>query len=173
MPSALTRTRWLYRLTVPWIWLPVALVSWKHPGDEYGLFGIANGLPSAFISIWLRPTGEPNNIFPKMIFCSFVAMLLISWVMDRLRVPLWLTVPLWILAGYVLFEMSYGDFESHARAIAKNGSMTAYVSASSNLGLFLACMLGIILTGGYHAARRFFPARNASAESIQAVSTQS
>lgn len=149
-------TRWLYRLTIPWIWLAVALVSWRHPGDEYGLFVIANGLPSALVVVWFGVTGTPDHVFTTMILCSFAAMCLISWVMDRVRVPWWLVISFWLMAAITLFRMAYGSFESHARAIAKNGSLTAYVTASSNLALFLACIAAIVLAGIYWLAARYW-----------------
>lgn len=151
-----------YRKTIPWIWLTTALISWRHPGDEYELFGVANGLPSAWVSLWFKGTGSPNDIIPTLVLCSLGSMLLISWGMDWLRVPSRLVMLLWAVAGVVLFWMLYGSYESHARAIAKNGSLTAYVSASSNLGLFLACVVAIVLTAGYHMVRRFVPVRSAS-----------
>ncbi len=153
---------WWYRLTIPWFWLVVALISWRYPGDEYAMFGVANGLPSAWISVWIGVSGEPDDVIPIMIACSLLSMVLVSWAMDRLRVPWWLVIPGWTVAAVVLFRLAYGSFESHARAIAKNGSLTAYVSASSNLGLFLACAGAIVLVGGYRAGRRLFTARSAS-----------
>lgn len=158
-----SRSRWFYRFTIPWIWLAVALVSWRYPGDEYAMFGVANGLPSAWISVWLGISGEPDDVIPIMIACSLFSMVLISWAMDRLRLPWWLVIPGWMIAAIVLFQMAYGSFESHARAIAKNGSLTAYVSASSNLGLFLACVAAIVLMGCYRAASWSLRARSASA----------
>lgn len=153
---------WWYRLTVPWFWLIVALISWRHPGDEYALFGVANGLPSAWISVWFGMSGEPDHVIPVMMTCSLISVLVVAWVMDRLRVPTWLILVLWLAGSVVLFQMAYGSYESHARAIAKNGSLTAYVAASSNLGLFLACVGAIVVVGSYRAGRRLFTARSAS-----------
>ncbi len=154
--------RWLYRLAIPCIWLPVALISWRYPGDEYGLFVIANGLPGAWLSIWMNFQGSPNDIFPVMLAISLGSVFLIAWLMDWLRLPVWLVLSFYAIAAAVLFWTAYGSYESHARAISKNGSLTAYVSASSNLGLFLACMTAIIFTVGYHAVRRFFSVRSTS-----------
>jgi len=162
------RDRWQYRLTIPWVWLIVAIISWRFPGDEYGLFGVANGLPSAWISLWLGFNGGPNDIIPIMVASSFTSMLLISWAMDGLRVPRWLVLSLWLIGTVVLFQIAFGQFESYARAIAKNGSLTAYVTASSNLSLFLTCVCGILLTGCYRVARCLFPARSVNDGCVKA-----
>lgn len=151
--STSPRPGWWYRLTIPWFWLIVALLSWKHPGDEYGLFVIANGLPGAWFSLWFPVTGSPNEIFPVMLAISGVSMFLLCWAMDRLRVPWWPVLTLWLIGAKILFDMSYGHYESHARAIAKNGSMTAYVTASSNLSLCLTCLACIVIIGLYRAAQ--------------------
>ncbi len=153
------RRSWLYRLTIPWLWLAVALVSWRYPGDEYGLFVIANGLPGAWLSLWLHFSGSPDDIFPTVLAVSGGSVFVVAWVMDRLRVPSWLLLTLWLTGAIVLFKMAYDPFESHARAMAKNGSLTAYVSAASNLGLFLACIGAVMLTGGYRIAIRSLAAR--------------
>lgn len=146
MSATARRVRWWYRLTVPWFWLIVAIISWRHPGDEYGMFVVANGLPSALISILvLGDGGSMFNVFATMLTCSCVAMLLLSWAMDRLRVWAAVFLPLYLLGTVFLVYWALSDYESYHRAIMKNGSLTAYVSAGSNLALFLTAVVCILV----------------------------
>jgi hypothetical protein len=137
---------WWYRLAVPWFWLVVAIVSWRHPGDEYGMFVGANGLPSALISIFvLGDGGSLFNVFATMLACSFVTMSLLSWALDRLHVPAGVFLPLYFIGTVLLVRWALSDFDSYARAIGKNGSLTAYVSAASNLSLFATSVLCLVI----------------------------
>ena len=74
--------------------------------------------------------------------------------MDRLRVPR----PLWgalFAAGFVLFlGWSLGLHPSLARAISKNGSITAYVAAACSLGLYLSILVSLVVRGIVVFARR-------------------
>lgn len=135
----------MYRLTIPWVWLVTAIISWRHPGDEYGLFGIANGLPSAMVSLWIIPGLGLNPSFALMIACSAISMILLSWILDRLRVPVILLLPLYLSIAAFLVYSALSGYESYQRALSKNGSLTAYVSAASNLGLFLSAVLCILI----------------------------
>jgi len=146
MPTESPRRSWLYRLTIPWIWLITAFISWRNPGDEYGLLVVANGLPSALISVFFfGETGSPQSIFATMITFSLAAMLLISWTLDALRVPLRAMIALYLLGTVFLVYWAISSYESYARAIAKNGSLAAYLSAGSNLSLFLTAVFLIIV----------------------------
>lgn len=153
------RFGWWYRLTVPWFWLVVALVSWRHPGDEYGMFVIANGLPSALISIvCFGDGGSMFNVFATMLACSGVAMFLLSWAMDRLRVSAAVFVPLYLGITIQLVFWALSGYESYHRAIMKNGSLTAYVSAASNLSLLVTGLLCFVIFAVWRLMPRFRPA---------------
>jgi hypothetical protein len=134
----------------------MALVSWRHPGDEYGMFVIANGLPSALVSVlFFGDSGHINYVFAKMIAFSFVSMMLLSWAMDRVRVWPPVFVPLYIVGTWLLVGYALSQYPSYHRAMQKNGSLTAYVSAASNLSLFASCVLCLIVFGAWRLWQRF------------------
>lgn len=158
MPACSPRIAWWYRLTVPWLWLNVALISWRHPGDEYGLFGVANGLPSAWVSLLLGNLRGMNDTFIAMIAFSFVSMALLSWLLDRLRVPLVIFLPLYAAGAFFLVGWALSGYESYDRAMMKNGSLTAYVSAASNFALFATSVLCVVGFAVWRCLRRRKPA---------------
>lgn len=156
MSTATPRSSWWYRLTIPWFWLVVANISWRHPGDEYGMFVGANGLPSALASILLfGDGGSMFRVFATMLACSCAAMFLLSWAMDRLRVWAVVFVPLYMISTVLLVMWALSGYESYHRAMMKNGSLTAYVSAASNLSLFATSVLCIVVFAIWRLIQRW------------------
>lgn len=131
-----------YRLALPAIWLIAALVSWDHPGDEYGLF-FASCLPVAWLALLLE-FGHIREVLPILLSAGLAMMALVGWLMDGLRVRRSLWLPLLVLGAIALVLFGLSEYPSYQRAIARNGSLTAYISAATNLSLYLASTLAIV-----------------------------
>lgn len=138
------RKSWFYRIALPSVWLVAALLSWTHPGDEYGLFMVAC-LPTVWIAEIASLLHYTNlrGVLPIMLATGVIMMSLAGWLMDTLRVWRSLWLPLFVLGTLALVWCGLSEYPSYARAMAKNGSLTAYVSAATNLSLYLSVILSV------------------------------
>jgi hypothetical protein len=132
-----------YRCALPAIWLSATLVSWKYPGDEYLMFVVISGLPG----VWLGPLFGPLRLpdaLPVLLAAGLMTLMLLGWLMDGLRVrrALWLSLLIVGVPALVLYAV-YPDYQ---RAMAKNGSLLAYVSAGTNLSLYVASIVSVGVT---------------------------
>lgn len=151
------RRLWFYRPALPFAWLLVTIVSWNYPGDEYGLF-----LASALPAIWVAPLLSYlhiSEVLWSILPAGFLTMLLLGWALDALRVrrSAWIAAVLAIAIGLVLLGL--WEFPTYQRAIAKNGSLTAYVAAGLSLGLLLATIFGIVVTPVWRGLVRLLRSR--------------
>lgn len=138
---------------LPILWMVASWVSFHHPGDEYGLYVVAN-----FLGSWtamLLPAGDIHDLSVRLsvTLAGGALVALAGWSLDRLRVPLRLWLILWSVLGGLFLYGFIGSFDSVDAALAKNGSWTAYVAASSNLALTFTTML-CLFGGAAVAARR-------------------
>lgn len=142
--NAATSPRRLYRILLPLLWLVAAMTSYQHPGDEYGMF-IVSALPASWI---LAIVSESNiqNILPLVFMAGAVPVALSGWALDRLRVRLLLWLPLFLTITVALVLYSLSGYPTYQRAMAKNGSLTAYISAGSNLALYLSTIVSYLAT---------------------------
>lgn len=138
---------------LPVVFVVVSLVSFEFPGDEYGLWVVGNhaGIPGLLL---LGNSGDIGDIKFRaaMAASGAVVFAAVGFVLDWLRVGrrrfLLLALGWWgILVGAMLLK-----YPSMARAIAKNGSLEAYVFASIAPGIELAALCLIVV----HVARRLF-----------------
>lgn len=147
--SGPTRQRWVpryfYRLMLPICWLLAAWVSWHHPGDEYGLF-IGSALPASWIMPFVS-VSHPRDILPPVFAAAPVTMALGGWSLDRIRVRPLLLASMWACGVIVLVLWALWEYPSYQRAMSKNGSLTAYVSAAANLSLYLSAASSFMVTG--------------------------
>lgn len=130
--------RYHYRIALPLIWVVVTNVSWKHPGDEYGLFFVG-ALPGVWL-MFLFNFGHLPTAFWLTLIGGLPPMFLLGWLLDRVRVPrsAWFTVFGLLSAGLVAWSLA--QFPSYSRAMSKNGSIAAYVAASMNMSLWLSVL---------------------------------
>lgn len=136
------RARWFFRCVLPAIWLGAVLLSWKYPGDEFLLFTLTAGLPGAWITLLLGPI-NPSEGLPILIAAGLATIFLAGWLMDGLRV--WKSIWLFLFTGGAILLVlgMLSDFPTYERAVAKNGSLFAYLAAATNLSLYLASLLCI------------------------------
>jgi hypothetical protein len=142
-----------YCCALPAIWFCTTLVSWEHPGDEYGLFGVG-ALPAA----WAMPFVQFQHlreVLPLLLAAGVLTMLLAGWAMDRMRVSLPLWANAWVLGVILLTCYAVLQYPSYQRAMAKNGSLTAYVSSAINISLYLAALGSFLMTPTFRAIRTF------------------
>lgn len=138
-PSGWTR-RLFFRLALPAVWLPVAYVSSRHPGDEYGLFAVAHFIPIVWAA-FVVAVGDIHRAMPFLLAGGAAFMAALGWVMDRLRVRRRIWAVLVATLAVLLFLWAFWSHPTYERAVAKNGSLTAYLAAAFNLGLTLASLV--------------------------------
>lgn len=156
--------RWFYVWVLPCLWCPVALAGYWHPGDEYGLWAVSciAGTWVLMAIAWLGiGVGDIHALWvPASVLAAGGAVMALAGLgLDRLRVRkrLWALVYV-ILSAKVLAWLVW-SYPSIEKALSKNGSWTAYLSASSNAGLTLAVALCLVGGALYRAlGRRQAPA---------------
>lgn len=138
--------KYFYLYALPLIWMITSIVSYFHPGDEYGLYGI-----SCFAGTWIYfffDTPEVHSfLFPLLLSATgTIVMLVPSLLLYKLKTSkkLWLILYIFFTAA-LLFTM-LSAYPSLKKALSKNGSYTAYIAASLNLGLYYSITLSIIIT---------------------------
>jgi hypothetical protein len=149
-PGSLLRN-WCNVVALPAVWLVSAIVSSQHPGDEYGLFF---GLSCPHV-LWLALAAEAllGSSHPGLwefpapfLFAGCCELLAASWLLTRCNVT-----SLWI-RGVRLLAILIGSFlitqhDSVAAAIARNGSLTAHVSASLCAAIVGSAVLILVAAG--------------------------
>lgn len=153
--TAQTKARHLLVWLVPALWSLCAFGSWHHPGDEYGMFGV-----SILVSIWLAfmlNFGHLSEVYLLLIAAGALPMAVFGFLLDRLPVSRRLWAAIHIVASVGLFAWGLLSFPSLERAIAKNGSISAYAYCAANLGLYvsvLTCLGGGVVVWLWRRPRR-------------------
>jgi hypothetical protein len=148
--------RWLYVGAFPTAWFVAARYSVHHPGDEYGM-AIVGLLPlCGWAARWIGHHGEPMTAISIFSLAGLVPAVMYGWAMDRARVKWWIFLPLVTIGIVGLTVWALSSYESYQRAMSKNGSLTAYISASALLTLPLAAILSTLIAVGvnwWHRSR--------------------
>jgi hypothetical protein len=142
--SAKTKARHLLVWLVPSLWSICAFGTWHHPGDEYGMFCV-----SVLASIWLAfflDIGHLSEVYLLLIAVGALPMAGFGFILDRLPVSRRLWSAFYIIASVGWFAWMLWQFPTLERAIAKNGSISAYAFCAANLGLYGSVLL--FLVGG-------------------------
>jgi hypothetical protein len=132
-----------HRLTVtlPIVWVVTSLISFAHPGDEYGLYFVSN-----ILGAWVAMVFDAGDIHDLWIRGSVaiaggLVVAGLGYLLDRLRVAMTAYFVVWLTTSGLFLYGFLSSFKQIEDALAKNGSWTAYLSASSNLGITFACLL--------------------------------
>ena len=72
---------------------------------------------------------------------------LLGWMLDRARVWWSVMIPLVLVVAAALVWNALASYPSYQRAIAKNGSLTAYVASATNISLYLSTTAVLIIVG--------------------------
>lgn len=135
---------WFYVISVPVLWMAVSAINFHYPGDEYGGWGVGS-LPGLWILPIVGTSGSPSRLVPYVLAAGGMVMATLGWAMDGLRTPLipWAIVT--AIAAGLFGAWALAPFPSWERAIAKNGSIQAYILPSFNLGLLSSTVLMIMV----------------------------
>jgi hypothetical protein len=150
-----TKARHLLVWLVPALWSMCAFGSWHHPGDEYGIFCV-----SILASLWLvflLKFGHLSQVYLLLIAAGALPMAGFGFLMDRLPVSRRLWAAVYIVASVAFVAWGLLSFPSLERAIAKNGSISAYAYCAANLGMYvslLTCLGGGTIVSVWRRFRR-------------------
>jgi hypothetical protein len=136
--TARTKARHLLVWLVPALWSMCAFGSWHHPGDEYGMF-IASILPSVWLAILLE-SRHLSEVYVLLVAAGALPMAVFGFLLDRLPVSRRLWAAIYIVASVAFFAWGLLSFPSLERAIAKNGSISAYAFCAANLGMYVSVL---------------------------------
>ena len=143
--------RWLYVWLLPILWTLCSWINFSYPGDEYAGWGFGS-LAGVWV-LFVIGGNTINNLLLPVLIAGAMTMSVAGWIMDRLRVPLivWGTV-LFIAAGTIC-TTELLSFPSIQRAISKNGSLQTYIFPSVNLGMYVAVLSMLAITGTYRLVK--------------------
>jgi len=153
----MTRRRF-FVWVLPALWVPTSLISYYHPGDEYGLYVVSSLLGAWFVI--LGDVGDIHDLWVPLsiaaaggLVCAALGLLL-----DKLRVTRVGFLACWLTLAALLVWSQLRDFSSIEEALGKNGSWTAYLSASSNIALTL-CLFAFLFGGSLWRIARARPGK--------------
>lgn len=153
--TARTKARHLFVWLVPSLWSLCAFGSWHHPGDEYGMF-----CGAVLVSLWLvflLNFGHLSEVYLLLIAAGLLPMAVFGFLLDRLPVSRRVWAAVYVVASVALFAWGFLSYPSLAKAISKNGSISAYVFCAANLGMYvsvLTCLSGGTVVWSWRQVRR-------------------
>jgi hypothetical protein len=150
------RPRWFYSWFLPLLWTTIAWNNFCHPGDEYGGF-FGGSLAGLWIIAIVGDAGSVLRGATFVVATGAGTVAIVGWLLDKLRAPLTPWAFLFSLTAAGLFALTFGQFPTVERALAKNGSYEAYILPSLNLGLTFAALVMLVATGLYRLVQRFRP----------------
>ena len=112
----------------------------------------------------MENVGHVRNVLWIILLTGVSVLAALGFVMDRLRISKRIWGTLFGLCFVIVLVLSILQYPSLDRAIRKNGSITAYIAASCNVGLYLSIVLAFIGKGVVVAARRIISRRNVEPE---------
>ena len=147
------RRRHLFLILLPAIWIPSSLISFEHPGDEYGIYFMSH-----IVGSWAAMINDDGDIHDlhiraSVVLAGGVVLAGLGVLLDLLRVRVAIWVALWLSIGGALLYAMMSGFDTIDAALQKNGSWTAYVVGASSLGLTFATLLCLFGGATYRALR--------------------
>ena len=130
-----------YVLFIPAVWLAAAVTSFYHPGDEYAMFFVSSMAGSWRFFLMSSSSGHPSDMLLSILLIGGVTLAVVGSVMDRAKISKRIWIMLFAGCFAALLTSSILGHPSYHRAIQKNGSLTAYVSAACNIGIYLSIAL--------------------------------
>jgi hypothetical protein len=127
----------LYCWLLPLLWAAGCWYGWQHPGDDY-LLWLMGSIGGAWIALVEPGIGESTEILYPTLLAGSVVMLLAGAVLDLLRVSFLAFLAALLLAGISVAGFTISRFPTYESALAKNGSLVAYLIFGGMIGLYLA-----------------------------------
>ncbi len=150
------RRGWFFVWLLPLLWMVTSVLSFQWPGDEYGLWSFGS-LAGLWIVYLIGNIGNTARIAIFVIIAGSVSMVPLGLLLDMLRVRrrLWLLLYLLFAAGICVTALA--SFPSLSKAISKNGSITAYVLFSLNMGMYAAIIVMVLISAVGRLVKRGQP----------------
>lgn len=132
-----------FKWLLPVAWIVISGISFAYPGDEYNLWGFSSiaGTWILFFAASLFAGQHPRDFLPAVLVAGFVTMAMLGWLLDRLRAPRMAFVVTWLVLAIAGLINALVSYPSYARALAKNGSLAAYIFSSLNFALTSTTLL--------------------------------
>lgn len=153
--DVMSRFRFFYTVLLPLAWVTISAIGFGYPGDEYGLWALSSIAGSWILAAApsLHQGQSPREIVPWVLAAGFLTMLPVGYLLDRLRAPRVLFLVVWVSLATLAIVGSISQFPSYERAIAKNGSLTAYSLAGANITLTLTVSIFALVAMGRRLSR--------------------
>lgn len=135
---------YFYVWFIPLLWCGFTVVSYFHPGDEYGLFAIGS-MAGAWLFFFCRFDSLGQGLLP-ILAAGAIVLVPFGFGLDLLRVKKRYWFILFGLLVVVLFFCLFATYGSFERMRRKEGYVAAVVAATCNLSIYAATILSI--TGG-------------------------
>lgn len=146
--------RYFFTIVLSILWSSVSIVSYFHPGDEYGIYAYSN-----IIGVWPFFIFQPDIyslLTPAMVaLIGGLTMAIVGFGMDKLRVNLYLWGGTWAIISILLVIVTVNQYPTIQKALSKNGSWTAYITGSMNMGLYFSVIISVIFRTIVLVARQF------------------
>ena len=139
--------KYFYAYIIPIAWLVNTTILFYHPGDEYGMFfftSIAGSWPFIFFGI---SVGHPSETVPWILVTGGGILVGLGYLMDRLELNKIIWSASFVLCSGLLLAWSLLSYDSYHDAMQKNGSLTAYITASCNIGIYCSILLAFVAEG--------------------------
>lgn len=138
---------------LPLAWALTSFAAVHRPGDEYGLWGAG-----ALAGIWIVPllghAGSVWSLLPLVLAAGMATLAIVGALLDRLRTPRLGWMLAWAAAATAFCGLTIAAYPSYDRAISRNGSLLAYLLFASNMGLYAACGLMLLIMPVWRLLRR-------------------
>lgn len=139
----LPRRRWPWIRFVwllPLLWAAIARASFAHPGDEYGLFAV-----SSLAGTWPLMSGliqvPLDSLFARVCVVGVPVLAGAGLLLDLLGASRRVWLALWAALAVMILAAALNGYPTLERAIAKNGSLAAYIFFSLNFALTIAALV--------------------------------
>jgi hypothetical protein len=141
-----TKTKYFLLWFVPLLFAVFSMLSFKYPGDEYGLWAYSS-IAGTWIWFIIPPFSMQSFITPVVtaligaLVITLPALLLVKL---RVNIKLWFVI--FVICATLVFISSIKSYPTIEKALSKNGSWQAYIFASINIGIYLSILLAAIST---------------------------
>jgi len=128
------------RVLLPAVWGVGCLIGFGNPGDEYGLFALGS-----ILGTWPLMLADSSLALGLPLVAGCVLMCGAGRLLEALSAnrSMWLWT--WLVVGVATYAFLLAQFETIDAAVAKNGSLGAYMAFASQLGTYVATVLTLLV----------------------------